>query len=125
MSPEQLYSGVSSVNWQRDTGDKWSVVTGQEQHGSSYLYGLAKTSNGMQVVNDFLRQGIQTGTYINEHPQVRFELEYEDLHGITHRTSYKKIVDLLEMEITRAKVLPIFYLADQPQHVAFASDLIN
>ncbi len=65
----------------------------------------------------------QTGTYINEQPQVRFELEYEDARGIVHRTSFKKIVDLLEMDITRAKTIPIFYLADQPQTVAFATDL--
>ncbi len=65
----------------------------------------------------------QTGTYINEQPQVRFELEYEDAKGVTHRVSLKKIVSLLDMGIAKASVIPIFYLADQPQKVAFAADL--
>lgn len=70
-----------------------------------------------------LLEAKQTGTYINEQPQVRFELEYEDSRGTTHRTSCKKIVSLLGMDITRAETIPIFYLADQPQTVAFATDL--
>ncbi|WP_139378540.1 hypothetical protein [Parapedobacter luteus] len=70
-----------------------------------------------------LLEAKQTGTYINEQPQVRFELEYEDYRGTTHRTSCKKIVSLLGMDITRAETIPIFYLADQPQTVAFATDL--
>ncbi|MGV3761017.1 hypothetical protein [Parapedobacter sp.] len=65
----------------------------------------------------------QTGTYINEQPQVRFELEYEDANGTTHRASFKKIVSLLAMDIVRSETIPIFYLADQPQTVAFAADL--
>ena len=65
----------------------------------------------------------QTGTYINEQPQVRFELEYKDSKGKTHRANFKKVVDLLDMAITRAETIPIFYLADQPQKVAFATDL--
>lgn len=70
-----------------------------------------------------LLQAKQTGTYINEQPQVRFELEYEDLEGTTHRTTFKRIVDLLDMDITKAETIPIFYLADQPQQVAYAADL--
>jgi len=65
----------------------------------------------------------QTGTYINEQPQVRFELEYKDRIGNTHRVSFKKVVSLLDMSITRAATIPIFYLADHPQKIAFASDL--
>ncbi|GGG82430.1 hypothetical protein GCM10007415_14130 [Parapedobacter pyrenivorans] len=65
----------------------------------------------------------QTGTYINEQPQVRFELEYEDQQGKTHHASFKKVVNLLDMAVTRAETIPIFYLADQPQKVAFATDL--
>ena len=65
----------------------------------------------------------QTGTYINEQPQVRFELKYEDLKGNTHHASFKKVVDLLDMAITRMETIPIFYLVDQPQKVAFAADL--
>src|SRR5690606_21297299 len=65
----------------------------------------------------------QTGTYINEQPQVRFELEYLDAKGQAHQVSLKKIVNLLDVGITREKTIPIFYLEDDPQQVAFASDL--
>jgi hypothetical protein len=65
----------------------------------------------------------QTGTYINEQPQVRFELEYHDRQGKTHQASFKKVVDLLNMAITQAETIPIFYLADQPQKIAFAADI--
>lgn len=65
----------------------------------------------------------QTGTYINEQPQIRFDLEYEDVKGVTHRASFKKVVSLLDMDITKATIIPIFYLEHQPQEVAFADDL--
>src|SRR5690606_28176281 len=48
----------------------------------------------------------QTGTYINEQPQVRFEVAYEDQQGVTHQVSLKKIVDLLEMDVIRAETIP-------------------
>lgn len=70
-----------------------------------------------------LLEAKQTGTYINEQPQVRFELEYEDLNGTTHRVNFNKIVSLLKPNIVQAETIPIFYLADQPQTVAFAADL--
>lgn len=104
-------------------GLPWLLRDGMKKYFISGRSFVALKYRGYQTQARLLEVK-QTGTYINEQPQVRFELEYEDLHGITHRTSYKKIVDLMEMEITRAKVLPIFYLADQPKHVAFASDLI-
>lgn len=72
-----------------------------------------------------LREAKQTGTYINEQPEVRFQLEYEDMKGAAHLVSYKKIVDLLEMDIVRAKTIPVFYLADEPHTIAFAVDLIG
>jgi len=65
----------------------------------------------------------QTGTYINEQPQVRFELEYTDGNGQVHQVSLKKIVNLLDVAITREKTISIFYLEEDPQQVAFAADL--
>src|SRR5690606_22117172 len=59
----------------------------------------------------------QTGTYINEQPQVRFELEYIDAKGQVHQVSLKKIVNLLDVGITREKTIPIFYLENDPQQV--------
>lgn len=65
----------------------------------------------------------QTGTYINEQPMVRFELEFMDEHYKKHRASVKKLVDLLHLDITRQADIDIFYLKENPQQIAFARDL--
>ncbi|MCL4640240.1 MULTISPECIES: hypothetical protein [Olivibacter] len=65
----------------------------------------------------------QTGTYINEQPQVRFELDFKDERGRTHRVSLKKIVSLLEVSITQQQTVDIFYLEEDPQTIAFSKDL--
>lgn len=65
----------------------------------------------------------QTGTYINEQPMVRFELEFMDEHYKKHKASVKKLVDLLDLNVTRQEAVDIFYLKENPQQIAFASDL--
>lgn len=67
----------------------------------------------------------QTGTYINEQPQVRFDLEYQDVRGQSHRVSVKKIISLLKLDVTRQEDIEIFYLEDDPQKIAFASDFTS
>jgi len=65
----------------------------------------------------------QTGTYINEQPQVKFELAYDDEKGRTHQVSFKKVISLLEVGITQQEQIAIFYLEDDPQRIALVSDL--
>lgn len=65
----------------------------------------------------------QTGTYINEQPQVKFELTYDDEKGRTHQVSFKKVISLLDVGITQQKQLEVFYLEDDPQCIALSSDL--
>ncbi|MBS0027780.1 hypothetical protein ACTJJ0_03880 [Chitinophaga sp. 22321] len=65
----------------------------------------------------------QTGTYINEQPQVRFELQYQDDLGKTHVVSLKKIVSLMDLGTVKQAPMPVFYLKDKPEQVAFASDV--
>jgi len=65
----------------------------------------------------------QTGTYINEQPMVRFELEFTDSSGQIHRASLKKIVNLLDLGTTKQETVDIFYLKDNPECIAFARDL--
>jgi len=65
----------------------------------------------------------QTGTYINEQPMIRFELEYTDHLGQSHSSSVKKIVNLLDLNSTKAETVEIFYLKDDPKRIAFAKDL--
>lgn len=65
----------------------------------------------------------QTGTYINEQPMIRFELEYTDEKQQKHNGNIKKIVNLLDLNSTKVEYVEIFYLQSDPQRIAFASDL--
>lgn len=65
----------------------------------------------------------ETGTYINEQPQMRFELSYTDYRGRTHAATLKRIVPLVQLNLIQAKTLPVFYLADHPERVALAEDV--
>lgn len=65
----------------------------------------------------------QTGTYINEQPMMRFELEYTDNKHHVHRNSLKKVVGLLELDVTKQAQIEIFYLPENPNEIAFADDL--
>jgi len=65
----------------------------------------------------------QTGTYINEQPQIDFELEFTDLFNQKHRANIKKIVDLLDLDSTRQEHVSIFYLKEDPSQIAFERDL--
>lgn len=67
----------------------------------------------------------QTGTYINEQPEIRFELEYTDNKHQVHRNSLKKVIGLLELDITKQEQIEIFYLPENPNQIAFANDLNN
>lgn len=65
----------------------------------------------------------QTGTYINEQPMIRFELEYTDDKQQTHNGNIKKIVNLLDLNSVKVDYMEIFYLKSDPTRIAFASDL--
>jgi len=65
----------------------------------------------------------QTGTYINEQPMIEFELEFRDQHYQKHQVSIRKVIDLLELDITKQEYLSVFYLKDNPRRIAFAQDL--
>lgn len=65
----------------------------------------------------------QTGTYINEQPMVLFKVEYIDFQNHTRRAELKKIVNLLDLNIVKQANIDIFYLKENPDLVAFASDL--
>jgi hypothetical protein len=65
----------------------------------------------------------QTGTYINEQPMIRFELEYTDDQQQKHNGNIKKIVNLLDLNSIKVEYMEIFYLKSDPKRIAFASDL--
>lgn len=59
----------------------------------------------------------QTGLYINNQPQVLFELEFKDQTGNLHRVKHKQIVTLLNLGIASQGTLPITYLPENPQKI--------
>jgi hypothetical protein len=65
----------------------------------------------------------QTGTYINEQPMINFELEFTDQHHQKYRANLKKIVNLLDLDITKQEHVSIFYLKEDPDKIAFEKDL--
>lgn len=66
----------------------------------------------------------QTGTYINNQPQVKFNLEYTDHLGRKHLAEMKKIVSLLDVgNVNQQTEKEIFFLEEDPTEIAFAEDL--
>lgn len=65
----------------------------------------------------------QTGTYINEQPMIRFELEYTDEKQQKYNGNIKKVVNLLDLNSIKVEYMEIFYLKSDPKRIAFASDL--
>lgn len=65
----------------------------------------------------------QTGTYLNNQPQVIFELEFTDYSGRIRQNSIKKIVSLTEIGNLQQKEKEIFYSIENPDNIAFADDL--
>jgi hypothetical protein len=60
----------------------------------------------------------QTGTYINEQPQVRIDLSVETIEGKTFQSQAKLVVPLTELGLLRpGVVLPVRYLPDRLDRV--------
>ncbi|HEY8960535.1 hypothetical protein [Chitinophaga sp.] len=105
------------------------LLVGRISFGKLIRLFIGGPGNGLQLKYYGIRTDAQivsaeqTGTYINEQPQVRFELRYQDNLGKTHTASLKKIVPLLDLNITKQESIPVFYLKEDPTQVAFASDI--
>lgn len=65
----------------------------------------------------------QTGMYINEQPQVAFELAYTDKKGIKQSLVHKKVVSLLDTHKLGTTTVDIMYLPNEPQKIVFYEDL--
>lgn len=61
----------------------------------------------------------QTGTYINEQPQIRYTLAFTDERGKNHVVSIKRIVPLTELHLARTGTRDILYLPDDPDQITF------
>lgn len=61
----------------------------------------------------------QTGTYINEQPQIRYTLAFTDDKGKEHVVSIKRIVPLTELHLASTGTRDILYLPDDPEQLTF------
>lgn len=78
--------------------------------------------NGLKVTAEILSYR-QTGMYINEQPQVAFNLEFTDKQGTRHSMVVKKIVSLLEVHKLETGPVEIMYLPEDPGTIVFYEDL--
>lgn len=76
-----------------------------------------------QRATAFVTNASQTGTYINENPQVRFDLTFTDHKGINHKTSYKKVVQMIDLHDVKRESRTILYMPDDPSILIFEEDL--
>ena len=66
----------------------------------------------------------QTGTYINEQPEVRFDVEYTDDQGVIQQVQLKKIVSLLEVGSVKEQThCSLFYDPHEPKKAQFEQDI--
>ncbi len=77
---------------------------------------------GIKTTGDILSYK-QTGMYINEQPQVQFEIEYTDQEGNKRVTQCKKIVSLLDIHKLDNGTKEIMYLPNEPEKIVFYEDL--
>jgi hypothetical protein len=65
----------------------------------------------------------QTGVYINNQPQVRFNLQFTDKNKQVNNVSIKKTIGILNTALVQQKTMDIFYLAEDPQNICLATEL--
>lgn len=62
----------------------------------------------------------QTGTEINNQPQLLFLVSYKDDMGRTYQASFKKVVDLLHLSnLQPGGIIPIMYDPENPNKIEF------
>jgi hypothetical protein len=88
---------------------------GQEQPLPMVMYGRRAKGNILSYR--------QTGMYINEQPQVQFQVEYTDQQGNRHTVPYRKIISLLEVHKVDKGPKEIMYLPGEPSNIIFYEDL--
>ena len=68
----------------------------------------------------------QTGTSINDQPEVAFKIQFADASGKVHETELKKIVSLMEIgTVGTEKERTVFCDPQAPEKVMFEQDLTD
>ncbi|HAY3551309.1 hypothetical protein KRE47_11145 [Elizabethkingia meningoseptica] len=65
-----------------------------------------------------IRNVRQTGTYVNEQPEIRFDVSYTSDKGVVYQAIYKKIVPLMDLsKLQREGLIDIFYNDIKPEKI--------
>jgi len=65
----------------------------------------------------------QTGTEINNQPQLLFSVAYQDDMGQTYQASFKKVMDLLHLaNLQPGNIIPIMYDPKNPNKIEFYAE---
>jgi len=75
------------------------------------LYGKKATA--------IVQRAEQTGTYINEQPQMKYILKFTDDKGVEHVVTLKRIVLLTDLHRANTGTQNILYLPDDPEKITF------
>lgn len=68
----------------------------------------------------------QTGTYINNQPQVQYTLEFRDKKGTLIRAGKKQIVSLMDIaQLSSTKRKEVIYLPGHPENFSFFDEINN
>ncbi|ADX66780.1 hypothetical protein [Weeksella virosa] len=89
----------------------------------------SKTQNklllyGKKAIGD-VTEVSQTGVYINEQPQMKFNVIYTDERGQTHQASFKQIVMLNDLHKTQTGKWELLYLRDEPKVIELLNPISN
>lgn len=66
---------------------------------------------------------VQTGVYINQQPQVRFNLQFTDHNGQLQQAAFTRTIGVLDTNFAQQKDMDVFYLQNNPQDVCLARDI--
>jgi hypothetical protein len=100
----------------------WFILSFIGKASGNSAHPLRMVLYGVKTTGTILNYS-QTGMYINEQPQVQFEIEYTDQQGIKRTTLYKKIVSLLDIHKIATGSKEIMYEDTPSQNIVFYEDL--
>jgi hypothetical protein len=100
----------------------WMLLSVIAKASGSSRQSLRMVMYGIRTTGNILHYR-QTGMYINEQPQVQFEIEYTDQQGNRQTTVCKNTVSLLDIHKLGTGPKEIMYLPDAPDKIVFYEDL--
>lgn len=90
--------------------------TGSNKNMKLLFYGKTAQAQILEVA--------QTGTYINENPQVKYSLQFHDDQNRLQKNSLKKVIMMIDLPYARQEQKRIYYLPEDPSVIAFEEDVL-